>query len=441
MTQGSEAAAAATAAQVTLRQRTREGETRFDLYTDRLDYAFSSRLGTRVERRIPWNVVPQISRLRRTARPDRRVNTVVRLSVIVLIFFFAAHLNVAVSPLLLVLAIAAVTWGVTMLLLRRFRIHHSILRTSQGNIVVLGDAAHDAILAQLATGRRAYFRPFAAIDDGKSTRWNLQRLRWLLESDAIGLQEFVRAQHALLPNVPQPLIRPLPDAGPDLHVEQHFCNALFAFDFHADRLAYRYRTGAGVENAFTVNYLDLQEPTTDVQVGAPSPLLPYATLWLLVIGFGYVLEMFGHFPGGYFAGTNGLERGLVVFAPGIAAVALAIFVARRLMRQVCTKLPQDIFILRNRQHDAILAELKRRRSAAFKVLAEPDPLLSPAAQANVYGALKEQGILDASEIPALLARGAALQEHLGLAETGPEDAADAPGDAPTPPPAPRPTIH
>jgi hypothetical protein len=63
-----------------------------------------------------------------------------------------------------------------------------------------------------------------------------------------------------------------------------------------------------------------------------------------------------------------------------------------------------IFILRDRQHDAIFAELKRRRLAALKAMAEPDPLLSASEQANVLGALRERGIIDAQEVPILIAR-------------------------------------
>src|SRR4051812_27139408 len=82
------------APEMTLRQRTREGTTRFDFHPDRLDYSFSSRQGTQIERRIPWNVVPSLSRLRRNARPDRRVNVAIRVAAIVLIVLLASHLKI-----------------------------------------------------------------------------------------------------------------------------------------------------------------------------------------------------------------------------------------------------------------------------------------------------------------------------------------------------------
>jgi hypothetical protein len=429
------------APQATLRQKTREGATRFDFYPDRLDYNFSSRQGTQIERRIAWNVVPPLSRLRRNARPDRRVNVAIRVAAIVLIFLLASHLTITVSPLLLITGIAVIISGVTLVMLRHFRIQHSLLPTTAGNIVVLGDAEHDAVLARLRDARRAYFRRFATIDSARSTVWNLRRLRWMLEQDVITLEEYTRAQHSLLPATTQPLLRPKPKAEEDFRIEQRFCNALFAFDFRGDELAYRRRTGNGVETAMTVAYLDLPEPTTAVQVGSPSELLGYLTIWLMVIGIGYGLEMLTDFPRGYFDGPDGLGRGLVVFGPGLIAVVLAILVARRFMRVVCTKLPQDIFILRNRQHDDIFAALKRRWITALKAKVEPDPLLLPAEQANLYALLKERGILEASEIEPLLARHAALQEHLGLAGPQADSDEESPGEAPSPQAAPHPTIH
>jgi hypothetical protein len=429
------------APEMTLRQRTREGTTRFDFHPDRLDYSFSSRQGTQIERRIPWNVVPSLSRLRRNARPDRRVNVAIRVAAIVLIFLLASHLKITVSPLLLISGIAVLIFGVTLVMLRHFRLQNSILPTTAGNIVILGDSAHDTVLARLRDARRAFFRRFATIDSARSTGWNLQRLRWMLEQDVITLDEYTRAQQSLLPAVTQPLLRAKPKGEENLRIEQHFCNALFGFDFRAGELAYRRRTGNGVETAMTVDYLDLPEPTTAVQVGSPSELLSYLTLWLMLIGIGYGLEMLTDFPRGYFDGPDGLGRGLLVFGPGVIAVGLAIVAARRFMRVVCTKLPQDIFILRNRQHDDIFAELKRRRITALQAKVEPDPLLSPAAQANLYALLQQQSILEASEIPPLLARHAALQEHLGLVGIESESTREPPDEMPAPQTAPRPTIH
>jgi hypothetical protein len=441
MAQESNAETPAAAAVTTLRQKSREGETSFTFHADRLDFVFAGRQGTRIERRIPWTAVPPLSGLRRNARPDARFHRVIRISVIVLIFLFAARYAAHAGALLLAAGYTVVLCGLTLLLSRRFRIVHSILPTRDGNIVVLGDAAHDAVLTRLMDARRAYFRRFAAIDRARSVRWNLQRLRWMLEQDVIGKEEFVRAQQALLPGVRQPLLRQAAETGPDLRIDQHFFNALFSFDFRADHLAYRRRSGLGIEHALTVKYLDLQEPTTEVQVGTPSQLVPSVTFWFVIIGFGYMLEMFGRFPGWTFAGPEGLQRGLFVFAPGLAGVALAILAARRIMRMVTTKLPLDIMILRDRQHDAIFAELQRRRHAALKAMAEPDPLLPAAEQANVLAVLRERGIIDTQEVPVLIARAAALQQHLGLTDPAPGDDAAMPDEAPAPHPAPRPTIH
>ena len=441
MAQESDTDAPAASPEVTLRQKTQEGETSFAFYPDRLDYTFAGRQGTRVERKIPWNVVPPPYRLWRNARPDVRLHRAARWAMIALILAFGIWFPLRASPLLVLTTYALLFAGVTVLFSRRFRIENSVLPTSQGNIVILGGAAHDAIVSRVLEGRRSFFRRFAVIDRERPLRWNLQRLRWMSEQDVIGKDEYARAQQALLPALREPLRRPMPDVGSDLKIEQHFFNTLFAFDFKADHLAHRRRTGLGVERAGTVYYVDLPEPTTAVQVGTPSQLLPTAIFVLVLIGFGYILTMFGRFPDYAFAGPEGLQRGLVVLAPGLAATGLAIAIARRVMRMVYTKLPSGIRILRDRQHDAILSELKRRRLAALKTMAEPDPLLSPAEQANLLNALRERGIVAAQQIPDILARAAALQRHLGLADPEPRDDAAMLGEQPGPPAAPRPTIH
>jgi hypothetical protein len=432
--------AAAPAIETVLRQKTREGETSFTFHPDRLDYTFIGRRGTRVERHIAWNVVPPRSQLRRNARPDLPLHRGSRWAIILLIFASVTRLSTHVSPLVLFTGYAVLLWGLTLLFSRRFRITSSVLPTGQGNIVILGDAAHDAILSRILEGRRAYLRRFAVIDRNQLLRWNLQRLRWMFEQDVIARDDFVRAQQTLLPGVREPLLRPAPDVGPDLKIEQRFCNALFAFDFKTDHLAHRRRTGLGVERAITVKYLDLREPTTAVQVGTPSQLLRSTIFGLVLIGFGYVLEMLERLPSDALAGPDGLQRGLLLLGPGIGAIALAMVAASRAMRMVYTKLPRDIMILRNRQHDAVVAEISRRRRAALKALAEPNPLLGPQEQANLLAALRREGILGDQDIPDILARAAALQKYLGLADPEPQQDRPLQSETPTPP-APRPTIH
>jgi hypothetical protein len=108
---------------------------------------------------------------------------------------------------------------------------------------------------------------------------------------------------------------------------------------------------------------------------------------------------------------------------------------------IWTKLPHSIFILRDRQHDTIFEELKRRRTAALKSLAEPDPLLSAGQQANILAALRQQGIVEEQQIPDILARAAALQAHFGLAEPQPRQSMAPPGETQAPQPPPPPTIH
>jgi hypothetical protein len=440
MAQESNSADKAATADAVLRQQTQEGATSFAIHPDRLDYTFAGRQGTRVERHIAWNVVPPLAQLRRNARPDGRLNRATRW-IVLTVFAYLIWFSMRVSPLVVLTAYALLFWGLTVLFSRRFRITNSVLPTTQGNIVILGDAAHDAILSRVLEGRRSFLRRFAVIDRERSLRWNLQRLRWLFEQDAITRDEFMRAQQAMLPAVREPLLHPAPDVGADLRIDQHFFNTLFAFDFKADHFVFRRRTARGAERTVTVKYLDLKEPTTAVRVGTPSQLLRSVVFGLVLIGFGYVLEMLKRMPNTVLAGPDGLQQVLMAVGPGIAATALAIVAARRMLHMAYTKLPSDIRILRDRRHDAILAELKRRRIAALEVMAEPDPLLSPEEQANLLAALRQRGIVDERQIPDILARAAALQAHLGLAEPAPRQDAVLPGEIQPPQPSPPPTIH
>jgi len=412
-----------------MQQKSRGAATRFTIGPDHLDYRFEDRSGTKAERHISWNAVPSRFHLRYAAKPDARRARSIRLgSILVLILGAGSFGRAFIDPLAFCIAYVALLFGLSILLTRHFRPWFSTLRTPEGNIVILGDAQHDAIVDALMRAREAYFRRFAVIDPARSPRWNLRRLRWMLEQEVITEEEFRNAQREILPLVPQPLVKPQPSPSPALAIEQRRFNTLFAFDFQPDHLAFRQRTAVGVEHSFKLRYLNLPEPKAEVEVGSQSQLMPHVIMWSLILAFGFWMEMFRRFPRTSFAGPDCLQHALIVLGPGVVGILAATLAARHLLRIVTTKLPAELMILKDRQHDTILEELRRRRREALQALAEPDPLLTPAEQANLYAGLANLGIMAQSEIPDRMARATALQRHLGLAEPAREPEHPAPGE-------------
>src|SRR5882724_4287348 len=146
---------AATVPEAVLRQKTPLAETTFAFYPERLDYSYANSQGTRVERRIGWNFVPPSARLRRNEEPDRRVKRLLRLGIIFSILIYAALFRIHLGPLLILTGYAIAFCLLTVLLSRHLRTRNAVLPTTQGNIVILGDAEHDAILERVLEGRRA----------------------------------------------------------------------------------------------------------------------------------------------------------------------------------------------------------------------------------------------------------------------------------------------
>jgi hypothetical protein len=220
---------------VTLKQKTREGEAVFAFRPDRLDYDFADRKGTKVHRQIPWNVVPPRFRLKGRARMNGMLIRLSRGAAMLLIFVFCAQFRLfGLAPILAPAAL--VFFGLTVLFSREFRLEHAVLGTSAGNIVILGDHQRDEILEKIMQARRHFLGRFAAMDRQRTLRWNLQRLRWLTEQDVMTAEDFAKAQRTLLPGLVDTLLH-RPPSMPDRRIEQRFCNALFAFDFKPDHLA------------------------------------------------------------------------------------------------------------------------------------------------------------------------------------------------------------
>jgi hypothetical protein len=412
------------------RQKSDEGETTFTFHPDRLDYAFAGRQGTKVRRQIPWSSVPSRFHLKDRAHPNNRLGRWIRVATLLLLFVVGSKIG-RIDVAVLLCAYAAALCALTIWLSRHLRLGHSLLGTKSGNILIFRGLEHDVILDRIMQGRATFFRRLATIDPERTLRWNLQRLRWLVEQEVVAPEEFATAQQAMLPALAESLLK-RPAETPDRRIEQHFFNSLFAFDFNPGHLAYRRRTALGSEYAVNLDYSDLAEPNLDVQTESPSRLVPHVILWSGIVTLGYLAAMYGSFLNSFLAGPDGMQRAPFVFAPGIAAFAISVVLARRLLRVTCTKLPSGVMILKDKHHDEVIAELRRRRRAALAALAEPDPLLSRAEQANLLASLRNLGILDAARIPNLLARAAVLQDHLGLADPEPRS-----GDADSGEPAPR----
>jgi hypothetical protein len=434
MTSADTSAAAAPAPAATLTQKTAEGETSFTFHAERLDYTYADGKGTKVRREISWDVVPPHFQLKARARMNFQLARGVRIGVLLAILLAGMQLHLFTSYGLLPATVvgAAAVFGVMLWLSRRHRIEHSTLGTSAGNILILRDDRHDEIVDRILRGRRAFLGRHAQIDRQRPLRWNLQRLRWLTEHDVVTPEDFVQTQRMLLPGIAEPLLRK-PPATPDRRIEQHFRNALFVFDFKPDHLVYRHRTALGNEQRENYRYRDLAEPVADVQTGSRSQWQPLITLWSGIVAFGYMVDMSGRVSAG--------PDLLTAFGPAIAAFALIAFGSPRLLRVVCTKLPSGILILKDKRHDAIFAELKLRRRTMLEAMIEPDPLLSSEEQAKRYGALCNLGILDATQVPQLVARAKALQAHLGLADPAPAIHGAISGEEPPHKTSPQVTLH
>ena len=168
------------------------------------------------------------------------------------------------------------------------------------------------------------------------------------------------------------------------------------FAFEADRLDYQ-----GKEFGGSIRYEDIAPP---IDYSEDNP-----AAWKVEVFAGFVCLLA--------AGTmRGMESaygtsGFVKVALALAFVAVAIIAGKWVLRKVLfprrTRIPTssiEIVVDHDKNRDAIIAEIERRRMKSLRAMAKPDPLSTPEQERAKLAWLRTQNALDDEELQYFLDR-------------------------------------
>ncbi len=370
-------------------------KTRFTFGRRKLDYAITSKQQASLEESLPWDSLGARASYVTTVEPDRDLRWILFLmSGLALFAAFRAN----VHPLLLLGLYGGVTaiTVIGLMLTRKWRsVGHTAVPAGTFSVLVLHDSQHDAILAGMDLRRNeALLRNLSTARD-LTLRIYLRRLRWLFENGALTREAFLQRQSELLPN--RNLLPEAPASTEPVTFSQRRLGVRIDVTLDPSQMIYSRRTLFDGSERFAVDYRNLRQPgrhdETDTQIWLTAIVIAWVGAGLLSWG-GWINA--SH-PAGYYVGGIGLQRAIVDFGPMLlACIAAAALIPRLTQLQLARPWPGLLFI-RDRQYEALVAEIDSRRIAALRALAEPDPLLHTEEQVQVLDELLKAEILTEAE--------------------------------------------
>ena len=371
-------------------------KTSFAISSKHLEYGIESKKDASFRERIAWNSIAPRSNYFTTVEPDRELRWVAFVITALALF---ASLRGGPQPITLMLyggtALAAF---VAIWLTRGMRrVSYTAIPASGANVLVLADAQQDAIVAAIEAQRTAALATSAEPAKGMTIRQYLRRLRWLVEHGAMTPGEYERRQKLVLPDETRRLIALPPAPNETLRFRQSRLGTTIDIDLLPDRIAYRRSTLFRGADGFGVAYKDLPRPSelfdTDHQFELTAVLFGWCAILALSFA-GFAVQ--GH-DNGYYVGGEGLRRAISDFGPSLLAMLAAAAVVPAATRLRQARPYAGLTLLRDKQYEAILAEIEQRRIAALRQLVEPDLLLTFEEQARVLGELRHDEVISDEE--------------------------------------------
>lgn len=401
--------------QPTFAQHRRWLKTQFTMARRHLGYGIESKHEVALQKNIAWDTIGAAASYTRTVEPDRDLRWV---CFVLTALAAVASLRGGPQPLTFLLHLAVTLAVIAALMATQGlrRVGYTIVPASGINILVLDDHQHDAIVAGIEARRTAALLATAEPAADTTVRTYLRRLRGLVDTGALGREDFLNRQRVVLPEVPQPLLPPQPEAAETLHFAQRRAGVRIALDLGADRLDYRRQTLFGGAEAFSVLYRDLPEPAAFHETDHQYELTGLAFAWVAIGVWAWIAFVTAGHPADHYVGGIGLKRAIADFGPALVAMAAAAGLLPRLTRLTCARPYPGLLLLRDEAYDAIAAQIEQRRLAAQRRLAEPDPLLFPEEQMDVLDELRDAEVLSAEAYARAAERAALTGVPAGLDE-------------------------
>lgn len=379
----------------TYSQHRRWLKTRFAFGRKKLDYAITSKQESNVEEMVPWDALGARSSYVETVEPDRDLRwTLFLFSGLALFAAFRGNAH----PLLLLGIYGGATALVVfeLILTRKLRsVGYTAIPAGTFNVLVLDDNQHDTILSAMEVQRADALLRNLGATQGMTLRIYLRRLRWLVENGVMTREAFRQRQSALLPN--ESLLPDEPLSEPPVTFSQRRLGNRIDVTLEASQLVYRRRSLFDGSEGFAVDYRNLNKPGRFEETDKQSWLTAILIAWVGAALISWGAWINASHPAGYYVGGIGLQRAVVDFGPMLLlCMAAAAFIP--MLTQLRVARPwSGLLFLRDRHYDKLVAEIDRRRIAALRSLADPDPLLHPEEQVQLLDDLLEAEILTDEE--------------------------------------------
>jgi len=375
-------------------QRRRWLKTSFGFTSKGLDYALESKNDAAVQRAIAWDTIAPRTSYSTLVEPDRELRWV---AFVLSALAIASVLRGGSETTMLYLAVTPVSLLVIWLTAGWRRVSFTALPASNASIVVLEDEKHDAIIAAIEQARAETLLKAAQPAPGRSIRYYLRRLRWLVDAGVLSAQEFAQRQKLVLPDTMSLLLAPKAAPLPDQQFRQRKFGETIDVRLEADRLIHSRSTLFNGAETINVPYAQLQEPQQFSSNNPQHELTAFIFCWLSIMGLAYGAWISDGHHAGYYVGGEGLKNALTDFGPILLMLATAAAIVPRLIVLRHTTPYPHIVLQRNQIGDRMLAAIEERRLAALRALCEPDPLLTVAERVEQIDALHADGVITADE--------------------------------------------
>lgn len=265
-------------------------------------------------------------------------------------------------------------------------------------IVVHRGKEHDAILAEMVSRKQAHFATTAGIDPDLSIRENLKNLRHLADIEVVPAAAYWSIRRRLAPLLAQQL----PAKQAALQMRQRRYLTRVSADMQSDHLIYESRTFGSGGARFRVDYAAIPERSAikETQMGSPGLLLALVLSGLFVaLGADFTWVD---------PAANDIGDSLLFMMWGLMPLMLIV----RLVVFPAQEFRPGFFVLQEAdiRGDEILTELYKRRTAALRAIAAPDPVLTVAEQTARLSRFKEGGIINEAEFARFAAEATALDQ-------------------------------